>query len=223
MPLYAHDHLVHKLKRSGLLDAFQADFYRLTSIRVVFREIRASENHTTLKESNEVKATLRVGVVDLGYIVVSGRLSEEKAASAANLLKMAAFHLAAKLSQPMEGSEKAIPSVILAATEIVRNRFQQSIRLSDLAKELKISAERLSRLFHESLGVTYSDYLNEVRLDHCKNLLRNTRKPITEVALESGFQSISQFNRRFRASEGISPRQFRDAYQFSEFTMQHIL
>lgn len=223
MPIYAHDRLVQKLERSGLLDEFIVNFERLTQIKVSFREEKEMMGLQEYGDSHDVEILIKIGVVDLGYLVAKGPFSQKKANAVKSMLEMASKHIAQQLTQPMQGNEKVLPAVILAATETIRNNYDQPMRLSDLAAGLSISTERLSRLFKDSLGINYSDYLNEVRLDHCKKLLRHSTESISEIALKCGFQSLSQFNRRFRDSESISPRQYRNSYEFSEITIEQLL
>jgi AraC-like DNA-binding protein len=91
----------------------------------------------------------------------------------------------------------------------VRERHDAPLSLGDIAEEVGLSRERLSRLFHETLGITFSDYLAEVRLGRARQLLAEGSSPVTEIAFASGFQSISQFNRRFLQAEGVSPSEYR--------------
>jgi len=108
----------------------------------------------------------------------------------------------------------ALPGPVMATARYLREHGTQGeVSLALVAKRVGLGRERLSRLFHSSLGITFSEYLNQVRLDRCRELLRNSHKGITECAFESGFQSISQFNRRFKAAEGITPGEYRRRQQ----------
>jgi len=53
-------------------------------------------------------------------------------------------------------------------------------------------------------------FLKQVHIEYCLAALSHSKQSITEIAFASGFQSISQFNRRFKATMGMSPRQYRD-------------
>jgi transcriptional regulator GlxA family with amidase domain len=102
-----------------------------------------------------------------------------------------------------------IPEKIIRAIRLVKGSYAEPLLLGDVAAEVELSRERLSRLFHQTIGITFSEYLNEVRLTEARRLLASGGDKITEIAFACGFQSISQFNRRFRATEGMSPSQYR--------------
>jgi transcriptional regulator GlxA family with amidase domain len=53
------------------------------------------------------------------------------------------------------------------------------------------------------------EYVGRLRAEHARILLLTTDRPITEIAFAAGFQSISQFNRIFRAMHGSSPQDLR--------------
>lgn len=203
MPRIAREVLIQRLYNSGLLDRLQAD------ARVLFRKrlwlLRPEE--PTPKEAIEVP--LVVGAVHLGNL--GFKASAQKARNEAYLrwLRMATRIFAEELSSPQAHSTGAVPAKITRAAKLIRQRHGESLSLAEVASEVGLSRERLSRLFHETLGITYSEYLVQVRLASARRLLNETDFPITEVAYESGFQSLSQFNRSFAKLEGRPPREFR--------------
>ena len=122
---------------------------------------------------------------------------------------MACQVFAQELGSPHPHATDVLPAKITAAAQLIRDRYHDNVSLAEIADEVGLSRERLSRLFHEALGITFSDYLNEVRLGEARRRLALRDDNITEVAYASGFQSLSQFNRRFRTAEGMSPSEYR--------------
>jgi len=98
---------------------------------------------------------------------------------------------------------------IRPAVDLIHERFAGELRLADLAAAAAMSGPYLSTFFRKVMGVTVSEYLDSVRTNRACMLLKSTAKPITEVAYESGFNSSSYFNRVFKASQGVSPREYR--------------
>lgn len=79
----------------------------------------------------------------------------------------------------------------------------------DLAEKSGYSRFHFGRLFASFAGMTFHDYLTLQRLNMAKRLLYNSDASITEVAMQSGFQSIATFNRVFTAHEKMSPSEYR--------------
>jgi AraC family transcriptional regulator, regulatory protein of adaptative response / DNA-3-methyladenine glycosylase II len=82
-------------------------------------------------------------------------------------------------------------------------------RLQDLALKLGVSDRHLRRIFQAEHGVTPVQYLQTRRLLLAKQLLTDTRLPITQVASASGFQSLRRFNAAFAENYRMSPSRLR--------------
>jgi AraC-like DNA-binding protein len=127
-----------------------------------------------------------------------------------NLLVMAAESFAHLLAEHGSSHEEQLPPAVSQACRHIRAyALSGKVRLSDTAAACGISAEHLSRIFHQSTGLSYNEYVTRFRLEHATDLLRNTTRTVTEVAHEAGFQSLSQFHRSFRAVFRKSPRTYR--------------
>ena len=68
------------------------------------------------------------------------------------------------------------------------------------------------KLFRAYTGLSFTDFVTRERLHIAENLLKKPDLTITEVSLESGFNSISTFNRVFLKSKNVSPTDFRQMY-----------
>ncbi|MBS0468489.1 MAG: helix-turn-helix domain-containing protein [Proteobacteria bacterium] len=78
-----------------------------------------------------------------------------------------------------------------------------------LAARLGISDRHLRRIFEAALGISPLQYLQTRRLLTAKQLLTDTRLPVTQVALASGFASVRRFNAAFGAHYGLNPTRLR--------------
>ncbi len=100
-------------------------------------------------------------------------------------------------------------------TEVEENRcfLESNLSIESLAKRLGVSEYRLRGFINKTLGHTnFSTYINRYRIEHIKNALSNPENnhlPILTIAMNHGFNSISPFNRAFKQSEGITPKEFR--------------
>lgn len=72
----------------------------------------------------------------------------------------------------------------------------------------------LSKCFHKIFSMSFTDFLNSYRLDAALSMLTETDKDITDIALESGFQSIRSFNEFFKKNIGTTPAKYRKFISF---------
>jgi transcriptional regulator GlxA family with amidase domain len=80
-----------------------------------------------------------------------------------------------------------------------------------LARALGLSPRRLETLFRAGLGTTPGQHALDLRLQAARRMLTDTRHPVQEVALRTGFSSPAVFARAFRRRFGTSPRATRPA------------
>jgi AraC-like DNA-binding protein len=99
--------------------------------------------------------------------------------------------------------------VVRRAKKYIRERFQQRITLDEAAQVVNSSTRHFCKVFKQATGITFTDYLARVRVEKAKHLLENPHLRVSEIAFETGFDSISQFNRSFKRITGMSPTQFR--------------
>ncbi len=98
---------------------------------------------------------------------------------------------------------------INAVTEFLHKNYTHPLRLAEIAEHIHVSQPTLCRLFKRALGKSILDYVTELRIGHACNLLTETSLPITEIAMESGYNTISNFNRMFFRLKKQAPHQFR--------------
>ena len=99
--------------------------------------------------------------------------------------------------------------MIMVTDHIKNNLTADDLSQSAMAKLAGISKDYFSRIFRSVTGMNYSKWLNTIRLEKATELLADKEKTLTEVAMLSGFQSISSFNRVFRAEKGMAPGEYR--------------
>jgi len=95
--------------------------------------------------------------------------------------------------------------------------LHEPLRLSFLAQHVaKISPGHLARLFRRRHGVSYTDYLRELRMQKAADLLGGTKSAIGRIAARVGYEDPSRFATHFRRRFGLTPRDFR--HQFGKST-----
>ena len=98
---------------------------------------------------------------------------------------------------------------VLELQNFIKENFSDSITLNDAATMVGLSPAYLSRLFSKHTGVHFVEYLNNLRIDQATKLLIKTDWPITRIAMEVGFNSLSYFNQVFKLLQNCSPQQYR--------------
>lgn len=86
-----------------------------------------------------------------------------------------------------------------------------TLSLQDMSRELNVSKEQISTIINQGFGMNFNDYINALRIEEIKNRLElgdSTRFTILGIALESGFNSKTTFNRAFKKYTGFTPIQY---------------
>lgn len=100
-----------------------------------------------------------------------------------------------------------------AVASYIHTHYTEELSLEMLAQKFFISSYYLSHQFKDVTGFTLTDYIQMTKVRNVQAMLINTSIPITEAALNCGFNSFSQFNRVFRKHIGLSPSQYRKRHQ----------
>ena len=106
-------------------------------------------------------------------------------------------------------SEIKHANAIHQATLYIRQHYAEKISLDSIAKMVYLSPTYFSRVFKKETGATFNSFLNEVRIEKSKALLRNNDLKMVDIALMVGFESQSYFTKVFKKITGISPLQYR--------------
>lgn len=95
----------------------------------------------------------------------------------------------------------------------IQRNFAEDITAEDCAKNVSLSLYYFSRSFKAIAGRSFKKYLNFVRITHAKQLLSSTDKPITEIATECGFNSVSHFIVTYKESQNTTPLAYRKQHK----------
>lgn len=102
---------------------------------------------------------------------------------------------------------------IRKAVSFIQKNYRNSIHLSDAAKAAGLSPTYFSRVFHDIMGSTFSDYLNNYRLQVAERYLRSSDLAIKQIAVVCGFSSYPYFVTIFKEHFGFPPGSWRSKLQ----------
>ncbi|MEM9052645.1 MAG: AraC family transcriptional regulator [Bacteroidota bacterium] len=92
--------------------------------------------------------------------------------------------------------------------------LQSELTLKEFAKQVNLPSRETSKLINKGLDLSFIDFVNQYRIEHFKSISsdsKNNHLSLLGLAMESGFNSKSTFNRVFKKVEGISPSAFVNA------------
>ncbi len=109
----------------------------------------------------------------------------------------------------IRSAEKSSNDLSTKMVMYIQNNFKNNISLKQMAEKFGYNYNYLSAYFKTQFGCGYAEYVNRFRLEEAVKLLKKTNHSITQIAFESGFTSIRNFNDVFKKEYGISPLLYR--------------
>jgi AraC-like DNA-binding protein len=184
--------------------SFGADFFQTEELKPLQSFFKKSENGFKLKSPSE--KTIRL----FHDIQKSTKLERFihffqllKQLNTSKYLALSSFH-SEKKYKDIEGQRMG------AVFQYTMNHFREKIPLHAVAKEAAMTPNAFCNYFKKRTRKTYVTFLNEIRVEEACKLLREQQEySIAEIAEQSGFQNISNFNRRFKEIKGLKPMVFR--------------
>lgn len=102
--------------------------------------------------------------------------------------------------------------LVSCAKEYLLEHLTEDISLDDVATNLQVSREHLSRTFKRVAGQSLFSYFLQLRLERAKLTLLNSDKNVTEIAADCGFSSVALFCRNFKQYTQMTPLDYRDKF-----------
>lgn len=93
--------------------------------------------------------------------------------------------------------------------DFIKSNYKEDISYEMAADAIGFSKYYFTRWFKQHIGMSFTDYLYKIRIEKAESMLLFSSLPVTEIAFESGFQSIETFNRSFKKYTNYSPREYR--------------
>ncbi len=187
-------------KSEGTIQIIQISLQALK--QVIDIESIFAKDHLSLQKL-PIKSPLYSSLINL-----SSELYANKDASYLQQVSLI-FKIFTELSKAQQTEQPiALDQRVLEVIEWTSANFCSKVALQDIADATKMSRYHFCRWFKKVSGINYNDFLNQVRLDHAKMLLRENR-PVAEVCQLSGFETPSYFSQIFKKYFGITAVKYR--------------
>jgi transcriptional regulator GlxA family with amidase domain len=124
------------------------------------------------------------------------------------------------LNQPQQHMHR--DELIVEIQDWLHNAYNEPIDLASIASKFKLSIRSLTRRFLSATGKSLIQYLQQVRLDNAKELLRNSNLTIAEVAYHCGYNDGNHFAVQFKKSMSATPTEYRNLVRTKLFEVQQV-
>jgi AraC-like DNA-binding protein len=118
-------------------------------------------------------------------------------------------HMLESIMDSLERHRDEPSAVLAAALRMIEERYAEDISRDDVARAIHLSPSYFSRFIRKRTGRSFTDLLNQARVDRACELLRRTDRGIVQIALDVGFSDQSYFTKVFRRHLRQTPRQYR--------------
>lgn len=113
------------------------------------------------------------------------------------------------VTQHHEYHDNPTEKLIAKAKFIIQDSFENNLDMEKLASELPMGYSRFRKTFKTVTGESPNQYHLNLRLERAKNLILTTSLNITEIANQTGFESVFYFSKMFKKKNGVSPKFYR--------------
>lgn len=175
-------------------------------------EVRNTKNYMVVMNTLLRKAVQEGGVPPYFIDKLSSEFARKiENTSAGKMTENIALEMVEKYSRLVrEHSLKNYSASVQKAMAVIDCDLTADLSLKTMAETLQMNASYFSALFKKETGKTYTDYVNEQRMENAKRLLKSTTLQIQTVAQHCGILDVNYFTKLFKKYNGITPGKFRE-------------
>lgn len=118
-----------------------------------------------------------------------------------------------KLMIPQKQKEEAVHLTVKKVISMIHEFYQAGITLEEISLKLDMTPEYIGTLFHREMGVTFSSYIKNYRINKAKELLCGTQYKLYEISERVGYNDPKYFSKVFKEITGLLPTDYRKTYK----------
>jgi AraC family transcriptional regulator len=119
------------------------------------------------------------------------------------------YEIAAEICRQGAESHEHRPKWLDDVLELMRARFSEPLRLSDMAHEVGYHPVHVARVFRQHYGMTMVEFIRQLRIDFARERLQRSDMALVDIGLSAGFPSQAYFSTTFKRETGLTPGQYR--------------
>lgn len=212
------EHMIQTFDHSKILNVIRLGNNQeiKSNVNELFREFEAKtvEPTNVLMWVENIKAEILKELVEKYPLVNQDYMNIiNKMAGLENLTSVEIRNLLIQVFQEVSGLLTAndnLKEVIDKIEIYILNHYSEDVKISKVAYQFHFNPIYLGQLFQKKVGIRFNDYLNKVRIDNSKVLLRRTDMRLNEIATKIGYNNPNYFVLKFKEYMGISPLDYRN-------------
>lgn len=196
---------------AGLLNNFRATihWWDLASLREEFPSTQVTNNLFEI-DGDRYTCSGGTAAMDMMLFLIGQEHGLELAASVSEQFVYERMRSSQEQQRiPLKARIGANQPKLIEAVTLMEANIEEPLSTDDLAHHVGVSRRHLERLFKKHLQTVPSKYYLDLRLEHARQLLRQSDKTVLQIGLACGFSSASYFSTAYRNHYGVTPREER--------------
>lgn len=205
----------------SMIAAMRSEYERMQiTILTGYRDFDYAQRAICLGVTRFLLKPSRIDEIEEAMQAMTARLAEEEEKDALASAAQSRGEAGAGEAAVCEGKENgreaeednpANSFIVRKALDYIEENYRQKLKLLDVADQIYVSQWHLSKLLNRYTGKSFSELLNNVRVERAKELLDDPALRISDVAEEVGFLDVAHFSRVFKKQTGISANEYRNS------------
>lgn len=193
----------------GNLEAIEVYFDRLEE-DLIGSELSAEKvKGMCIKGYIEVKEKLEYNYSSAAKVMAKRQAVIDKIYEMKNLKEIIDFLLVAFEEISREICDGSYDNTIKRLLNYIHKNYDKNLKLEGLARLFNYNSSYLGKIFKTEVGKSFNSYLDEIRLEHAKELLMTEQLKIYEIAERIGYSNVDYFYSKFKKHVGVSPKAYK--------------